>query len=85
MPDAQEPDAQVVPQAPQLRGSLARSAHTPAQSVNPDGQAHALLTQTSTPPQTVLQKPQCCLSLVRSTHEVPHSASPGSQPGWHMP
>ncbi len=57
----------------------------PAQSVVPDGHAHALFTQTSCPAHTCAQKPQLFLSFWRSTQALPHLASPEPQLVEHAP
>jgi hypothetical protein len=59
----------VAPQAPQLRASVARSAHTlpVAQSVFPAGHAHVPSLQTPFAAHAVAHDPQCARSLRRFT------------------
>jgi hypothetical protein len=70
---------------PQLALDVVRSAHTPAQSVVPEGQAQLLFTHTRLAPQICPQNPQLVLLFVRFTHELPHRASPEPHAAEHMP
>jgi hypothetical protein len=79
------PAAHVVPQLPQFAALVVRSAHTPAQSVVPDGHAQSPFEHTRFPAQLCAQKPQLFLSFWRSTHALPHFASPEPQLAEHAP
>jgi len=52
------PAAQIVPQAPQLRLSLVRLTHAPAQELVPRGHEQLPAEQVAPAGQTVLQEPQ---------------------------
>jgi hypothetical protein len=61
-----------------LASSFDTSAHTPEQSVVPDGQTHCESTQTSRAAHSWAQRPQWFLSVVRSAQVVPHVVNPGA-------
>ena len=64
---------QVVPQAPQLRGSVAVLMHAVPHVVEPAAHMQAPAVQTPPLPQLVPQTPQLVVSVLRSTHLPPHS------------
>jgi hypothetical protein len=68
-----------LPHIPQSASEVCRSAHTPEQSVVPDGHAQFEFTQVKLLAQTCAQNPQLFLSSERSTQEVPHLARPAAQ------
>ena len=71
---------QVLPQAPQLPESDARSTQEPPQAVSPPVQpfAQPVGPHTSPTAHTVLQLPQCLGSLFSSTHSPLHAEYPPS-------
>jgi hypothetical protein len=71
---------QMLPQAPQLRGSLCVAVHAPPlQRIPRFGQAHEPAVQVVPPVQRVPQVPQLELSVCSSAHVAPQAASPAGQ------
>jgi hypothetical protein len=74
--------AHVVPQPPQLFGSLFVFVQSPLQSVSVGSHepAHVPPLQNGeVPPHTFVHEPQCVLSVSVSTQTPPHAVSPGPQ------
>jgi hypothetical protein len=70
------PLLQVVPQAPQLPGSLVVSKHRPPHAVWPLGHWHEPWLHVSPPEHAMPQVPQLTLSLLVFVHWPPHGVSP---------
>lgn len=68
-----------MPQLPQFAALDVRSAHTPAQSVVPLGQAQSPFEHVRLLAQICAQNPQLSLSVSRFTHWLPHFARPEPQ------
>lgn len=75
------PDPHFCPQAPQLPGSVCRSAHRPLHTVCPPGQVTWQVPATHTQPalQALPQVPQLAGSVAGSTQACPHCARGAAQ------
>jgi len=81
-PPEQVPEAQTVPQVPQLFGSVSGSVQPAPQAVCPAAQEvlHWLLEQTNPLEQTFPQAPQLSGSLTSAEHPDEHATVPAGQP-----
>jgi hypothetical protein len=82
------PAEHVLPQPPQLRGSLSVSVHTPLQFVGVcplHDDPHLLCWQTSLGLHAMPQPPQFCGSTTRDTHRPPQATCSAGQPETHSP
>jgi hypothetical protein len=79
------PRGQAAPQAPQLNGFVARSAHWPLQVVCPDGQVQTPPRQLAEDPHRWAQPPQLNGSLVTSTQAALQSVWVTPQVDAHPP
>jgi hypothetical protein len=94
-PEQTWPEAQAVPQVPQLALSEAASTHFPPQSMRPDWQERAQVPPLQTSPEAqtdpdvgpeqLPEAPQKARSESGSTHLPPQSTSPAWQDNWQAP
>ena len=79
--------AQELPQLPQCKTLLSRTAQDPLQSVVPAGQeaTHPPLWHFCPAEQSLPQPPQLSGSMLASTQLCPQVVSPGLQVGWQEP